>query len=191
MEMFYLLFFFQQQQLQHSQQQMQQIQQPPQHSPPQNTSPSSSQHTQPQAKQGGTHHLEQQPQPARPQTLSPHAESIWGSGASSQASPCKCHSVSLCLYCSSLSKHSLGDEWSRCLKMLVWDWCISWLQWIVLPDITWRCMCQMLIVCNKSLNCLFFFIVSYHFTWPMVPCSNNFSWKRMGQREQVSWCIVF
>lgn len=118
MEMFYLLFFFQQQQLQHSQQQMQQIQQPPQHSPPQNTSPSSSQHTQPQAKQGGTHHLEQQPQPARPQTLSPHAESIWGSGTSSQASTCKCHSVSLCLYCSSLSKHSLGDEWSRCLKML-------------------------------------------------------------------------
>ena len=96
MKMFYLLFSFQQQQLQHSQQQqMQQIQQPPQHSPPQNTSPSSTQHTQPQAKQGGAHHLEQQPQPARPQTLSPHAESIWGSGTSSQASPCKCHSMSL------------------------------------------------------------------------------------------------
>lgn len=74
---------------------MQQIQQPPQHSPPQNTSPPSTQHTQPQAKQGGTHHLEQQPQLARPQTLSPHAESIWGTGTSPQASPCKCCHVAL------------------------------------------------------------------------------------------------
>ncbi|XP_058959916.2 GRB10-interacting GYF protein 2 isoform X2 [Pocillopora verrucosa] len=80
----------QQQQLQHSQQQMQQMQQmppPPQHSPTQNSSSPMTQHGQPQAKQAGVHHLEQQPQQGRPQTLSPHAESIWGTGTPPQASP--------------------------------------------------------------------------------------------------------
>ena len=87
-----LLCSSQQQQLQHSQQQMQQMQQmppPPQHSPTQNSSSPMTQHSQPQAKQAGVHHLEQQPQQGRPQTLSPHAESIWGTGTPPQASPCK------------------------------------------------------------------------------------------------------
>ncbi|CAH3157868.1 unnamed protein product [Porites evermanni] len=71
-----------QQQLQHNQQQMQQVQQAPQHSS-QNTSLSSPQHSQPQATHRGT--LPQQP--ARPQTVSPHSESIWGSNTPSHGGP--------------------------------------------------------------------------------------------------------
>lgn len=71
----------QQQQIQHNQQQMQQVPQSSQHSSSQNASPPGTQQLQPQSTQGRV--SPGQP-PSRPQGLSPHTESIWGSNTPQQ-----------------------------------------------------------------------------------------------------------